>query len=97
MPVKSQHGRRGREKLTVGDCVYHLRYGVGRIVAEWGYFTDTDPEFQKELVVNGSQIYEVEFKDSGRCSVNGDRLIPANLAGEGREVAERISRHRLSV
>jgi hypothetical protein len=105
MSVKSQHIRTRRRGLTgsssqfkPGDSVYHSRLGVGTIVAEWGYWTDLDPEHGNELIVNGAKIFDVEFRDSGRRSVNAERLIPATaLDGDGRELAKRISHYRLFV
>ena len=95
MSVKSQHAQR---KLTrdrgapggqfkPGESVYHSRLGVGTIVAEWGCWVDTDPEYENDLVINGAGIFEVEFSDSGQRSVNAESLVSARaLPADGQEI-----------
>ncbi|SRR5258707_10429219 len=96
--VGSRRGGSSARQFKPGDSVYHSRLGFGVIIEAWGCWVDVDPEHGNEMVVNGARIFDVEFRDSGRRSVNGEVLVLATtLDGDGRELAKRISHHRLFV
>jgi hypothetical protein len=65
-----------KRSFKPGDPVYHSRLGYGTVVEAWGSWLDLDPEHGKELVINGGNIFEVEFSNAGRRAVSGDCLQP---------------------
>ena len=58
-----------------GDLVVHQRLGRGRIVEQWGAWTDIGNN-DKPLAVRGERVFEVEFQSHGRRSVSSCRLRP---------------------
>jgi hypothetical protein len=58
-----------KQSFKAGDIVSHSRLGEGTILDEWGSWIDLD-EHGNELPVNGSGVYEVQFKTGRTLSVN---------------------------
>jgi len=81
-----------KRSFKSGDPVFHKRLGFGTIIAEWGSWTDIDPEHGKELAINGGNIFEVEFSNAGRRAVSGDSLQPDHRRPASRKIEDMPAR-----
>jgi hypothetical protein len=61
-----------------GEAVYHLRLGLGVAVEEWGAWIDVDDR-GNQLAVNGVGIFEIQFENGRKRSINADWLQPKNI------------------
>jgi hypothetical protein len=60
-----------------GQLVRHERLGIGRVIDEWGTWSDLD-DCGRELPVNGKGILDVDFRAAGQLAVNSVWLRPAD-------------------